>query len=400
MGTRTVILIGLIVIAAPAAAPRAGGEIHGTITTTDGGALTGPIRWDRNENFWDDVLHARKGDAVYVEEAEGGTFRFLGLRLPRWGERGSWTYSQFSIPFGHLRALEPVEGDRVRLELKNGETLEIRTAGSDLGPGMRDLVIDDANRGEVVLAWSSVRRVGFSSRPGPGRDSFRLHGTVTTRSGELTGYVVWDRDESLLDDVIDGEEDGHEHKIRFSEIRAVERVGDWGSRVTLADGRTVTLEGTNDVDEDNRGISVLIPGVATVEASWDEFVGFHLSPAPPSRGYDDFDGGARLAGRVLTSDGRTIAGEIVWDRDEMYSWETLDGRLDGLDYAVPFANIRRIRRLGSDGAAVELTSGRVLELTASNDISDENKGIVVTDAAGTGVELSWSDVETVEFTPR
>ena len=36
----------------------AGGEIHGTVRTTDDRTFTGPIRWDRNEAFWDDTLNA------------------------------------------------------------------------------------------------------------------------------------------------------------------------------------------------------------------------------------------------------------------------------------------------------------------------------------------------------
>ena len=43
---------------------QAGGEIYGTIFLEDGRSLTGPIRWDRNENFWPDVLNGTKMDPV------------------------------------------------------------------------------------------------------------------------------------------------------------------------------------------------------------------------------------------------------------------------------------------------------------------------------------------------
>ena len=57
--------LGLLV-AVPA---LAGGEIYGTIHTTDGDAYTGPIRWDVNENFWDDELNAMKRERIKREDA-------------------------------------------------------------------------------------------------------------------------------------------------------------------------------------------------------------------------------------------------------------------------------------------------------------------------------------------
>jgi len=395
----TALILSTGLLLAPLAGAFAGGEIHGTITTADGRTLTGPIRWDRNENFWDDVLDASKGDEVFVENREPSTFRFLGLRLPRWGDAGTWTRSRFSIPVGHVQALEPLAGNRVRLELKNGESLEVRAGNSDLGSGMRELLVTDADAGVVDLKWESVRRVEFSPGPGAGRDGERLYGTVKTRTGAYTGFVSWDRDESLLDDVLDGEEKGREQKIPFRSIRSIERAGSWGSHVTLTDGRTMTLEGTNDVDKTNRGISVRLPEVGTVEVRWDEFASLELAPAPPSPGYDQFDGGQRLSGRVVTASGETLEGLIRWDRDEEYSWETLDGDSGDVSWAIPFDNIRRLTRLTKGSGMVELRNGQQLELRNSNDVNDDNKGILVTGSSREAVELSWSEMESVEFFP-
>jgi hypothetical protein len=399
MKSLTASILSTALLLVPMTGAGAGGEIHGTITTNDGRTLTGPVRWDRNENFWDDVLDASKDDAVFVENREPSTFRFLGLRLPSWGDAGTWTSSRFSIPVGHVQALEPLGGDRVRLELKNGESLEVRAGNSDLGSGMRELLVTDADSGVVDLKWESVRRVEFSPGPGTGRDGERLYGTVRTRTGAYTGFVSWDRDESLLDDVLDGDENGREQKIPFRSIRTIERAGSWGSHLTLTDGRTMTLEGSNDVDETNRGIAVRLPEVGTVEVRWSEFVSLALAPAPPSPGYDQFDGGKRLSGRVVTASGETLEGLIRWDRDEEYSWETLDGDSGDVSWAIPFANIRRLTRLTEGSGMVETRNGQQLELSNSNDVNRDNKGIVVTGSSRDAVELNWSDLESVEFFP-
>jgi len=72
MPTFVNILTGVVITAILMAAEAfGGGEIYGTIHTTRGETLTGPIRWDRNENFWDDELNASKRERIKQEE-EGG----------------------------------------------------------------------------------------------------------------------------------------------------------------------------------------------------------------------------------------------------------------------------------------------------------------------------------------
>ena len=55
------------------------GEIYGTVETVDGRRLTGPIRWDVNENFWDDRL-----DSVRIERVEGDDSEPYKLSLFGW----------------------------------------------------------------------------------------------------------------------------------------------------------------------------------------------------------------------------------------------------------------------------------------------------------------------------
>ena len=198
----SILLAGILLSGLPA---LAGGEIYGKITTTRGQTYTGPIRWDVNENFWDDRLDATKHETVSKGE-DGYRFSLFGIKI---GPGASTIRHAFSVPFGHLKAIEPLGGNEALVKLKSGDEFRVRGDGSsDLGSGLRKLKIEDAEEGVVELSWRSIAEVEFLGAPeGPGRDRQRLYGTVETRDGSLTGFLMWDRDESMLEDIIDGEDD-------------------------------------------------------------------------------------------------------------------------------------------------------------------------------------------------
>jgi hypothetical protein len=151
----------------------------------------------------------------------------------------------------------------------------------------------------------------------------------------------------------------------------------------------MVLDGSNDVDDSNGGISISDPLLGQVKVGWDEFdrVEFH----DPASGMDQgsFDGGSRLQGIVVTEDGRQLVGEVSWDDDETATWELLNGRAHGIDFAIEFGAIARIQK-SDRGAVVQLRDGRVYEIEDSNDVNDGNRGIVVDGATGSW-NVSWDD---------
>jgi hypothetical protein len=385
---------GLAGLASPA---LAGGEIHGTVITEDGERITGAIRWDRNENFWDDPIDASKTERVWARDrSEGVDFRIFGIRFLRaGGPRRLRTHSQFSIPFGHLAAVEPRAGGRARLELKNGETLEV-LEGADLGHAVRGIVVRGPG-GKVELEWEDLERVEFTAAPGTGLDEKRLYGTVETTVGDFTGYVVWDKDEALTTDILDGEEDDQDREVPFADIAGIEKLGRRSSRVHLRSGEVMDLRGTNDVDDDNRGIDIGIENLGQATVEWDEFRRVTFTDPPPSPRYDDFDGGRRLRGTVTTRDDEVMTGEIVWDKDERYTWEALDGEIQNVSFGIRFEHIDRIERVSRRAAKVVLKDGLELTLRESNDVNDKNKGIVVTGPDGEERVIHWNDFVSVDF---
>jgi hypothetical protein len=132
-----------------------------------------------------------------------------------------------------------------------------------------------------------------------------------------------------------------------------------------------------------------------VTIDWEALVRLDLASAPESPGYQRYDAGRPLRGRVRLVDGTTRAGPIAWDRDETHTFETLDGEADGLAWSIPFGEIASIRPV--DGRAeVHLRDGRVLTLGGSNDVDSSNRGVVV-EEEGTTTVLSLSAITAVEL---
>jgi hypothetical protein len=375
----------------------AGGEIYGKIETTRGEVLTGPIRWDANDNFWGDQLNARKTEPIQERDPEDG-FRFslFGWEIINNSSSHGRAYKQFSVPFGHLRSIEPEGTSGAVLELKNGSRVHVERSSSDIGRGL-ELVIEDAERGAVEIPWRRLARVEFTGNRNEGRDGQRLYGTVTSRAGEFTGFIIWDRDESLATDILDGEEGGRDHEIPFHEITTIAPAGSGSARVGLKSGEELTLRGTNDVNSDNRGVIVVLKGLGTVEVGWRDLEKAVFRDPPASPTYGEFDGGRRLSGKVRTPGGQVYEGEITWDMDESYSWESLDGEVDDIEYSILFQYVHSIKPAGSHGAEVRLTDDRSLVLEGSNDVNAENRGVMITAADGTTTVLGWEDVGQVEF---
>ena len=389
-------------------------RIWGQVETAAGRVYEGYIRWDRNEGSWVDFLDGSKESSREAEELwkeladrddrdRDRVIEFLGLRIS-WDDRNFPGSTDSGIRFGHISRLIVLDDDAVELELKSGERIELEGGSTDLGDEIRELLIDDAEEGIIELRWRDLDQIRFASAPNQRpANGTRLYGTVEDIYGDrYTGYISWDLDEILTSDILDGEEDGRDREIPFHRIAAIEK--DLGrSRVVLTDGEEMILSGSNDVDDGHRGVQISDPGLGQVEVEWDEFEAVRFHEPDADVGYDDFDGGHRLRGTVVNRDGEEFTGWIRWDADEEFSWEVLNGENRDIVYDVEFGNIRSIERDSSRSALVTLLDGRVLEMEGSNDVNDDNKGILiqVDDASGARdggwVLVDWHDFRELRF---
>jgi hypothetical protein len=341
-------------------------RLYGTVTTRQGRAHTGYIRWDRNEGSWSDLLDANK-------VGDGGRVTQSGVR------------------FGHIHRIDVLDRESALLTMKSGHQTEMNGGATDLGSGLRALLVQEAGQGVQELGWRDLESVEFQSAPqGLAASEGRIFGTLTTRRGEdFTGYLTWDVDEIYTTDVLDGDADGVDQEIPFGAIASIQREGSRGAWVTLRDGDAILLTGSNDVDSDNRGISVSDPALGQVKVEWREMEMVRFWQPDTETGFGFFDGGHPIRGTVTTESGDAVTGEIAWDNDESYSWEMLNGDAGGVEFHVEMGQIARIQKTRR-GSLVELKDGRSFELTGSNDVDDGNRGITIRTDNGE-MEIEWEE---------
>lgn len=386
------------------------GRIYGKITTTDGDVYEGLIRWDKNEANWVDILDGSK-DIPESEQRESERSRhhdgevsieIFGIKIGE-GSNISWNWSssaQSGIRFGHIKVLEVIDDDRVLLILKSGKEVELENGSTDIGSGIRGILIEDKSEGEIELDWDDLESIDFMSAESGVESNLgkRLYGTLTTRRGEeYTGYVCWDMDELFTTDILDGEEHNRDRKIKFGKISSIERYSSSGATITFTNGDEMILKESNDVDDDNRGIIISDPGFGQVIVDWDEFDRIDFKKSSHQIGYDEFDGGQKIHGTVYTEMGDSFSGNIRWDNDEEYTWEILDGEYHDIKFDVEFGLIAKIENRSSRSSIITVKDGRTFRLRGSNDVDSDNRGIFVDTGDGDEVEIDWEDFSRVEF---
>ena len=346
--------------------PALVGRLYGNVVTRSGVEFEGYIRWDRNEGSWADLLDV---------DWKGRRSTLSGIR------------------FGHVRRIDVLNSHEALFTLKSGQQQELGGRRTDLGRGLRALVVDDPRQGVAELKWRDLEAVEFMAAPdGIIPWGERLYGTLVTRAGlEFTGYLTWDMDEILTTDILDGEDqDGVDREIAFSDVISIRRESSRAARVVVESGEEMVLRGTNDVGRANRGISVSDPTLGQVKVGWKDFSEVHFRRAPVQTTYEEFDGGRPIRGTVVTESGEELTGDIRWDNDEEYTWEMLDGDYKGIDFTVEFSQITSIAKRGYS-AAVELVDGRTFQLSGTNDVNPGNRGITIRSEDGSTHRVEWDD---------
>lgn len=381
--------------------------IYGTVYTEDNEEYTGQIRWGKEEAFWFDHFNSSKPKNDNLQYLSRSEERELNHRSEEVALKGlfGWTNfdsdhtHSFSCQFGNIKAIEIGRRDRVEVELKNGDTIKLEGGSNDIDTYIQ---VADPELGNIKLEWNRVERVEFKNSPQSFESYYGapLYGTVLTESGvSFTGYVQWDHDERLAHDELNGENRDGDIDLEFGKIKKIVK-SFRGSEITLHSGRTLELKGTNDVNDENRGIIVNIPGQGRVDIPWDEFeeVDF-VEPKMGIINYDDFDGFEHINGSVITTNGKTYKGQIVYDLDETYQFEILNGELDDIEYFIPFQLVKSIEPSRRDRAIVQLKSGQNLKLEDSVDVSEDHDGVLV--FADTNdddpVYIKWEDIEIINL---
>lgn len=446
----------LLLLLCPPARGQDTGRIWGRVGTTAGDIHEGFLRWDRNEGSWVDVLDGSKHlawEKVREWSPDPELNVTSGDRVIEYGGyRITWDDDEADFPrtaesgirFGHLERIRVTGEQEVEVVLRSGEsahgagvvlrsggalgasgrpivvepapgvTVTLEGGSTDLGPEVREILVDVPGGRLVELEWEDLEWVELGPPPeGAVPRAARLYGTVEDRGGRrFTGAIAWGNDEALVTDTLDGEDPrGREREIPFSRIASVRPTED-GAEVILNGGERLRLSDSDDVDDD-MDIQVSDPGLGRVGLEWDDVASVRFHPPKEweekTSTYGAFDGVHRLEGTVVTSNGDELTGWIRWDADEEYSWELLDGSEDGIRYDVELGKIASIERASSRSARVTLLDGRILELRGSNDVSEDNKGILVRTAeleasedpeAEKWIRVRWEDFEVLRLDHR
>ncbi len=399
----------------PAPAPPAAGAppgsdqsvhpsfLYGIVTTVDGVTYEGRLRWGgTQEAFWSDYFNGQKKQNSWAAQVpperlptERHPIAFFGIEIVN-RERPIDLTRLFMARFGDI-ALIQASGRDVRVTLKSGAVFDLdRFSASDFDDGVR---VWDASRGVTDLDSIRIRTIELLPPPRPGAAPHRLHGTVRTRHGrEFTGFLQWDREQSLGSDHLSGQAARAERTIPFHAIRSIARRTPDSSLVSIDGGAAIVLSGNRSVGEGNRGVYVDDPRFGRVLVSWQSFDRVDFSPGGSGPAYDDFPPGSPLTGAVTTRDGRSLSGRLVYDLDESEFTETLDAPSEGVDYTIPFTLIASIAipvptQSGPRRATVTLRDGMQLQLESTGDLGPGNAGLLIFAAGNPSpAYVPWNNV--------
>lgn len=387
--------------------------LYGKVTTVTGESFTGQLRWGKEEAFWFDYFNSSKGENENLEllteeqldeldeKDEEKNSSWLAWRN-NWGRNSSWSWGNdhthsFACQFGDIKEIEPGRGDKIRVTLQNGDVMKMDGGSNDVGATVR---IYDAEQGLLKLDWGKIERVEFFSAPRNFQSKYGepLYGTVETSSGSFKGYVQWDHDERLSDDELNGDIKSGEIDLPFEKIKNITKTYR-GVEVELHSGRTFAMSGSNDVDDDNRGIIVNVPGMGRVDIPWEEFLNVTFSPAEQAdasiirTAYRP----ERISGTVITASGQSYTGELIYDLDETYDLEILDGVQNDLEFSLPFRHVVSIKPKSDDASIVQLENGEKFLLENKVDVSNENDGILIATSKNDMKYIPWEEVEEVKI---
>lgn len=388
------------------------GYIYGTITTIEDATYTGQIRWGKEEAFWTDHFNAGKYDndnLDYLSRSELEALRENGRYSERWSnwniswgddDDGNWVdkhLHQFVCQFGDIKEIEITGRSKAMITMQNGDRIKVSGEGyNDIGTKVR--VMDD-ELGMVSIQWSQIDNIVFKSTPSKlsSKMGEPLFGEVETTDGSFTGFVQWDHDERLSEDKLDGDTDDGDLSIPFGNIRKIVSRGS-SSSVTMKSDRKFTLDDSNDVDRGNRGIIVTMDDGSRMDVPWDEFVSVTFKDKyPAGKAYNTFKSQSKLQGSVKTKDGKTLSGRIIYDLDEAFTYEIIQGKNDDIEYLIPMSSIKQIIPKNYDNSYVVLKDGQKLLLGDAQDVSDRHDGILVFKSEDDATYVSWEDVEEVSF---
>lgn len=384
------------------------GYIYAEVVLKNKQTYTGPIKWSGGQRLWSDVLSVTKSTNKnifkYLDESqikrlpneEGGKevdWKFMSL----WEDKFPQRKNEILCRFGDIDFIHVTGSDQAQIYFKNGSKLRAipyKDEAAQLGKNIVVYVSGDSK----TIKWDEISRINFKStladpqlmRWAP------LYGTVNTSNGPVTGFIQWNRYKYLNAHKLNGKTLNNEPiSYAFAYIARIEKQ-DKQVLLQLRSGENIQLSEADDVS--NATIVVMHPTYGRVLVEWKVFRSF-TPQAPPSTGlaYDDYPTPDRLYATVQTTDNRHYEGACVFDLDEEWNVELLDGNKDGLYYQIPFYYISTITPYRQHYSSVRLKNNSTLLLGWANDVSDRNWGLIIWLPNKKYQYIPWGQVKEISF---
>ncbi|MDW7690479.1 hypothetical protein R9C00_23030 [Flammeovirgaceae bacterium SG7u.111] len=208
-----------------------GKPLYGKVLTNNG-SFEGFITWDMEERTEDDLIDG------YMQ---GGT--------------------KVTLLMKDIQKIQS-ERDGSMITLKSGRKVFLGRH-DDVGKGNHGIVIRTKEMGNIKVAWNSFISVKFFEAPhaAPSYDEFPLptaiRGQVTSTEGKsYEGRLLFDLDESIDAEVLDGENDDFSYFIPFNLIASLIPENYNYTLVELKNGTELLLGKRDDVTYKNLGILI------------------------------------------------------------------------------------------------------------------------------------------------
>ena len=106
-----------------------------------------------------------------------------------------------------------------------------------------------------------------------------------------------------------------------------------------------------------------------------------------------------MQGTVTDDNGKTYHGRMVYDIDEAYTWEILNGNKSDVEYVIPFEKVVSEEPLSEKVTKVSLRGGEILNLEGTQDVTESNSGILIftNGEKNDPTYVEWSRVKKIDF---
>lgn len=404
---RSLICFILVFLAVVAKAQHEG-FIYGEVKLKNKQVYRGQIKWSGGQMLWSDILLVAKQvnpNLKYLNEYEVNKLAKEGAQpvldwkfMNLWKDKYPGRKSEISLRFGDVDLIHVTGPKEAQLYYKSGAKIRITADEHESRHLGKDIIVYN-NELISTIKWSAISTVKFYA--GPSRLNHLkgnpIYGTVMTTKGAVTGFIQWDKVKYMDNQELEGKVNGQQAvKYDFADIAVIERANQ-GVELKLKSNKSVYLTGDRDVSASNRGIVVMHPLWGRVIVSWKAFRSVRFLNVPDQLGYDAYPNPKKLNATIITRDKKVYKGSCVFDMDEEWDCELLEGRKDGMNYQLPFKHISKLVPVDQNYTKVFLSDQKELILGHHNDVTAKNWGILVWQSKSEYKYIPWNMIGEISF---